>query len=420
MATTQSSSQNQARRKLRAVLLAGLPAVTAVALLAGHSRIEAKPQEASAAATEVSVAEVVHRPLHDWQELSGRLQAVNVVEVRPRVSGYVERVAFPDGARVHKGQLLFVIDARPFQAEVDRLAAEQRRAASDLHLAEANRARAERLIAANAISREEYERLTAAAASARAELGSASGALQSARLNLEFTEVRAPIDGRLSRAMITAGNLVSSDSLLTTLVSDNPVYAYFDADEQTYLRYSKTAHEDKATDDAGTGVFMGLVDENGYPHRGRLDFVDNQVDPATGTIRARAVFDNPDGRFTPGLFARVRLVGGEGQDTVLIEDRAIGTDLGRQFVLVLNQYNALEYRAVELGPEIDGLRVVRKGLSPGESIVVNGLQHVKPGEAVTPTRVAMNQGGSELQQVAATPAPLTIAGNSAAERTPGL
>jgi multidrug efflux system membrane fusion protein len=352
----------------------------------------------------VTVAEVIHRPLREWQEFTGRLQAVNTVEIRPRVSGYIDRVAFADGARVKKGQLLFQIDPRPFQAEVDRLLAERGRSTSDLELAKANRARAERLISAHAISREEYERQVAAESSAQGAMGSIEASLQEARLNREFTEVRAPIDGHVSRAIITAGNLVTSNSLLTTVVSDDPVYAYFDADEQSFLRYAKLAKT--RNDDGASGVFMGLVDEDGYPHQGQLDFVDNQVDATTGTIRARAVFANPDGRYTPGLFARIRLVGGADNDTVLIEDRAIGTDLGKKFVLTLKADNSIEYRLVDLGPEIDGLRVVRQGLQPGDVIVVNGLQHVKPGQTVAPTRVAMNEDNAGLRQVAGTPLPL--------------
>jgi multidrug efflux system membrane fusion protein len=387
--------------------LVGLPLLTGIMLFAALGRSEAKPQAPVAAATEVTVAEVIHKPLHEWQEFSGRLQAVDTVEVKPRVSGYIDRVAFADGARVKKGDLLFQIDPRPFQAEVDRLTAERGRAVSDFDLARANHARAERLIGENAISREEYERLAAAETSAQGEVGSVSASLSAARLNLQFTEVRAPIDGHASRADITAGNLVTSASLLTTVVSDDPVYAYFDADEQTFLRYSKLTQT--AADDGASGVFMGLVDEDGYPHQGRLDFVDNQVDPGTGTIRARAVFSNPDGRYTPGLFARIRLVGGADNDAVLIEDRAVGTDLGKKFVLALKADNSIEYRPVELGAEIDGLRVVKQGLAPGDVIVVNGLQHVKPGETVTPTRVAMNQDNAGLRQVAGTPAPVDVA-----------
>jgi multidrug efflux system membrane fusion protein len=397
--------------KFSAPALLSLPLLTGIMLFAGLGRSEAKPQPEPPPAPEVTVAQVIHKPLHEWQEFSGRLQAVDTVEVKPRVSGYVDSVAFTDGARVKKGDLLFQIDPRPFQSEVDRLNAERSRAVSDLDLARANHARAERLIAANAISREEYERLSAAETSAQGALGSVSASLSAARLNLEFTRVRAPIDGHVSRALITAGNLVTSASLLTTVVSDDPVYAYFDADEQTYLRYSRLARSQAQANDGASGIFMGLVDEDGYPHQGRLDFVDNQVDPGTGTIRARAVFANPDGRYTPGLFARIRLVGGVDQDAVLIEDRAVGTDLGKKFVLALKPDNSIEYRLVELGPEIDGLRVVRQGLGPDDVIVVNGLQHTKPGQTVAPTRVAMNQDNAGLREVAEVPTLPAIARN---------
>jgi multidrug efflux system membrane fusion protein len=402
----------------RKVSIAALVSLGAVAALlcfsgAGHGHSRSKPAAASIALPEVTVAAVIHRPLREWQEFSGRLQAVNTVEIRPRVSGYVDRVAFEDGTRVKKGQLLFQIDPRPFQAEVDRLVAERSRSLSDLELAMANRARAERLISAHAISRESYEQLVAAQASAQGALGSLDASLQEARLNREFTEVRAPIDGHVSRAVITAGNLVTSASLLTTLVSDDPVYVYFDADEQTYLRYAKAQHTAARAGGAST-VFVGLVDEDGYPHSAKLDFIDNQVDASTGTIRARAALANPDGRYTPGLFARVRLVGGEDQDSVLIEDRAVGTDLSKKFVLALTADNRIEYRLVELGPEIDGLRVVTRGLAPSDVIVVNGLQHVRPGQTVAPTRVAMTDNSDGLTQVAAQPRGESNSGAAAA------
>jgi multidrug efflux system membrane fusion protein len=386
-------------RRVGALSVLAIVLMLGFLLLSGFGHSKARPTAASAP-PEITVAQVIHRPLREWQEFSGRLQAVNTVEIRPRVSGYIDRVGFQDGARVRKGQLLFQIDPRPFQAEVERLLAERSRSVSDLDLAQANRARAERLIGAHAISREDYEREVAAVSSAQGALGSIDASLQEARLNREFTEVRAPIDGHVSRAIVTAGNLVTSSSLLTTLVSDDPVYVYFDADEQTYLRYAKA---ERASGRAGAGpasVYIGLVDEQGYPHQGKLDFVDNQVDPATGTIRARASLANPDGRYTPGLFARVRLVGGQNRDSVLIEDRAVGTDLSKKFVLTLTADNRVEYRLVQLGPEIDGLRVVEQGLGPDEIVVVNGMQHVRPGQTVAPTRVSMSEDGAGLIQVA--------------------
>jgi multidrug efflux system membrane fusion protein len=385
------------------------PLLGGALLLAGHGRSQANLPKPAPALPQVTVAEVIHKPLREWQEFSGRLQAVNTVEVRPRVSGFVDRVTFTDGARVKKGDLLFRIDPRPFQDEVDRLTAERARAAAEHELARANHARAERLIGAHAIAREEYERLAAAETSAKGALDSVGSSLAAARLNREFTEVRAPIDGHVSRALITSGNLVTSTSVLTTVVSDDPVYAYFDADEATYLRYRQLNDAHSGTDPThavAASVFMGLVDEEGYPHQGSLDFIDNRVDSTTGTIRARAVFANPDGRFTPGLFARIRLVGGTEADTVLIEERAIGTDLGRNFVLTLTTDNHIEQRFVELGPDVDGLRVIRQGLRAGESVVVNGLQRVRAGQTVAASHVPMDADRVGLRQIGSPSAPL--------------
>src|ERR1700692_4566696 len=246
-------------------LATGFAALAAVVVFAATGHSKGQPLAgANTPGPEVTVAEVIHQPLREWQEFTGRLQAVNTVEIRPRVSGYVDRVAFEDGTRVKKGQLLFQIDPRPFQAEVERLVAERSRSVSDFELAKANYARAERLIGAHAISREEYERLVAAEASAQGALGSIDASLREARLNRGVTEVRTPIDGHVSRAIITAGNLVTSASLLTTVVSDDPVYVYFDADEQTYLRFAKAKH-DHAHSNSGTlsnnsvaDIYIGL------------------------------------------------------------------------------------------------------------------------------------------------------------------
>jgi multidrug efflux system membrane fusion protein len=369
------------------------------AVLAACSHSQA--QSASNAAPpppSVTVAEVIARPLHHWDELTGELQAVNTVEVRPRVSGFIDSVQFIEGARVRKGQLLFQIDPRPFQIEIERLDAELKRAQSKLDFAAAGHARAERLYAQNAIAREEYEQLTSAEAEAAGDLGSLNAQLHAARLNLEYSHVRSPIDGHVSRALITSGNLVSNVNLLTTVVSDDPIYAYFDTDEATYLRFSQKRQGDGA---AASPVFMGLVGEQGFPHEGVLDFIDNQVDSRSSTIHSRAVFDNKDGRFTPGLFARIKLVANDRYDAVLIDERAVGNDLGKKFVLVLKPDSTLEYRPVTLGMRVDGLRVVEGGLEAADVIVVNGLQHVTAGAKVQATRVTMSADGSGLAQAAA-------------------
>jgi multidrug efflux system membrane fusion protein len=389
------------------------PILTAVGAAVLTACSHSHAQSASNAAPpppSVTVAEVIARPLHHWDELTGELQAVNTVEVRPRVSGFIDSVEFIEGARVRKGQVLFQIDPRPFQIEIERLDAELKRAHSKLDYATAGHARAERLFAQNAIAREEYEQLTSAETEASGDVGSLNAQLHAARLNLEYTHVRSPIDGHVSRAVITSGNLVSNTNLLTTVVSDDPIYAYFDTDEATYLRFVRQERGDRTPSPGAAGhgqspsaspVFMGLVGEQGYPHQGLLDFIDNQVDARSSTIHVRAVFDNKDGRFTPGLFARIKLVANDSYNAILIDERAVGNDLGKKFVLVLKPDSTLEYRPVTLGTRIDGLRVVEEGLTAADTIVVNGLQHVMPGAKVAATVVTMTAGGSGLSQVAA-------------------
>ena len=388
------------------------PILTAVgaAVLTACSHSHAQSANAAPPPPSVTVAEVIARPLHHWDELTGELQAVNTVEVRPRVSGFIDSVEFIEGARVRKGQVLFQIDPRPFQIEIERLDAELKRAHSKLDYATAGHARAERLFAQNAIAREEYEQLTSAETEASGDVGSLNAQLHAARLNLEYTHVRSPIDGHVSRAVITSGNLVSNTNLLTTVVSDDPIYAYFDTDEATYLRFVRQERGDRTPSPGAAGhgqspsaspVFMGLVGEQGYPHQGLLDFIDNQVDARSSTIHVRAVFENKDGRFTPGLFARIKLVANDSYNAILIDERAVGNDLGKKFVLVLKPDSTLEYRPVMLGTRIDGLRVVEEGLTAADTIVVNGLQHVMPGAKVAATVVTMTAGGSGLSQVAA-------------------
>lgn len=385
----------------RAASVTVLTIAAAVLTACGHSQAAAPP--ANAALPAVTVAPVLIQPLRHWHDLTGTLQAVDTVEVHPRVSGYVDSAQFVEGAHVSRGQLLFQIDPRPFQLEVDRLRAEVDRARSHLELARADNERAARLISQNAIAREEFEQLGSAATEAAAALVAAQAQLDAARLNLEFTHVRSPIDGHVSRVLITPGNLVSNASALTTVVSDDPIYAYFDADEATYLAFIEHAAAAGGKGDArrNAPVYMGLVDESGYPHVGRLDFLDNQVNAHSGTIRARAVFDNKDGHFTPGLFARIKLVSTDSYEAVLVDDRAIGTDLDKKYVLVLQPDHSVAYRTVQLGPDIDGLRVVQTGLTAGDVIVVNGLQHVTPGAKVQATLARMQGNPQALGQVAA-------------------
>lgn len=367
----------------------------AVLGVAGGIAVQRMPalasQEAPAApapAAAVDVAEVVSRSITDWRGYSGRLEAVDRVEIRPLVSGTLTAVHFQDGALVKKGEVLFTIDPRPYAAEVARvqgqLAAAEARdayAASDL-------ARGQRLLADNAIAKRDFEEKQNAAREAVANLQAARAALEAARLNLEYTRITAPVGGRISRAQVTVGNVVAAGAAsapLTTLVSTARMYAAFDVDEPTYLKMAQASR-------AGSGtipVYLGLANEDGHPRKGTVSFIDNRLDVASGTIRVRAVFDNPDGQLIPGLYARVQLGGGKPRDALLIDERAVGTDQDKRFVLVLEEGNRTSYREVRLGTASDGLRVVDAGLKAGERIVVNGLQRVRPGEPVAPREVPM-------------------------------
>ncbi|MDP3978924.1 MAG: efflux RND transporter periplasmic adaptor subunit [Pseudomonas sp.] len=341
-------------------------------------------------AAQVSVAEVIEQPINEWDEFTGRLEAPESVDVRPRVSGFIDRVAFDEGSLVKKGDLLFQIDPRPFEAEVKRLEAQlqQARASQARTVSEARRG--ERLRKSNAISAELADARASAALEAQAVVAGIQAELDNARLNLSFTRVSAPIDGRVSRAEVTAGNLVNAgQSQLTSLVSTDKVYAYFDADERVFLKYVELARKAGGQTRDASPVYLGLSSEEGHPHLGQLDFLDNQVNPKTGTIRGRAVFDNANGQFTPGLYARLKLVGSSTYAATLIQDVAVGTDLGKKFVLVLGEDNSVNYRAIELGPKMEGLRIVRSGLAKGEKIVVNGLQRAMPGSIVEPQSVPM-------------------------------
>ncbi|MCK5909055.1 MAG: efflux RND transporter periplasmic adaptor subunit, partial [Caulobacter sp.] len=357
---------------------AGLAAVAVLAACSAQAK-----QDAAAAPppAQVTVTDVAFKSLRQWDDFTGRLEPIDTVEIRPRVSGYIDGAQFTEGARVHKGQVLFQIDPRPYKAEADRAAAEVARAKAQLDLAVVNRERGRRLIEQNALAQSEFDRLASEERAAQANLSAAQAALQTARLNLEWTRVTSPIDGRVSKAIITRGNLVTQSSLLTTVVSDTPIYAEFNADEQTFLKYA-SAERGK-----GGPVYMGLMTEDGYPHVGKLAFIDNALDAKSGTIAGRAIFANADGRFTPGLFARIRLVSAESQTVALAPDRAVATDLGKRFVVVVNKANKAEYRPVEIGPLAGNLRIIRSGLKPGDRVIVGGLQKVKPGDTVAPVPI---------------------------------
>ena len=336
----------------------------------------------------VSVAAAVEREVIDTDEFPGRIEAVATVEVRARINGYIQSVNFKPGAEVRKGDLLFVIDPRPLEAEVSRAEATLANTRAQLDLSRTELTRFEQLLAEQATSKREYDDAAAKVRQFEAQIRANQASVDTARLNLAYTRVTAPISGRVGKDEITVGNLVqgegSNSPLLTTVVSSNPIYASFQADEGAYLKYIGKARDGALT------VAVGLADEQGFPHAGRLEFVDNRVDPQSGTVRMRAILDNKDGRFTPGLFARVKLGdGGTPRKAVLVADRAIGTDQSKRFVLVVNGDNKAQYREVRIGRLAEGLRVVESGLKRGEVIVVNGLQRVRPGAPVTPQTVPM-------------------------------
>src|SRR5246127_3374037 len=312
------------------ISLALLGVVSAAALgLSGCARNEAAEQKAGPPLPQVTVAAAISRKVTEFDEFTGRFEAVERVEVRPRVSGYISSVNFKDGSEVKKGDVLFVIDQRPYIAERDKARAQLAQARSQLTLARSERDRATKLLAQHAISQEEFDTRSSGLEQGQANVEAAQAALDAAALNLDFTRVTAPISGRISRALVTSGNFVTNgQTLLTTLVSLDPIYVSFDGDEKVYLKYSKVARE-AAAGQAGetrSPVQVGLASESGYPHEGVMVFLDNALDPATGTIRSRALFDNHARQFTPGLFARIRLLGAVQHDAVLVNDSAVGTD----------------------------------------------------------------------------------------------
>ena len=362
----------RAPSSLPALALAGAIAI----VLSGcglHAQEEAMPPP-----PQVGVAEVQIRNLAGWDEFTGRISAVESVQLRPRVGGYIERVLFAEGQEVEAGEVLFRLDARSYRAAYDQAQAELSRVRSRAELADSELQRALKLAQSNAISNEAVEQRQAALAQARADVRSAEAQLAAARLELEFTEVRAPISGQAGRALVTAGNLASPDStVLTTLVSLDPVHVYFEADEQTFLRYRQTARSPGEGDTLpGNPVRVGLADDEGFPHAGVLDFIDNQIDAGTGTIRARAVLDNAERRFTPGLFARVQLLDHATRAVVLIDDKAVLTDQDRKYVYVVAEDGSAHRRDVRLGRRIDALRIIESGLAAGDRVVVNGVQKI--------------------------------------------
>ncbi|HEY1173518.1 MAG TPA: efflux RND transporter periplasmic adaptor subunit [Verrucomicrobiae bacterium] len=339
--------------------------------------------------SKVTVANPIPKEIDEWDEFTGRLASVETVEVRARVSGFLEKVHFQEGADVKAGDLLFSLDARPFQAVVDRLEAELSRAKTRAELSRIEAKNADSLFKSRAISQEEYEQRTKQATESDQNVKAAEAAVRAAKLDLEFSEVRAPISGRISNARVTSGNLVvgggSSGSVLTTIVSLDPIYCYIEVDERSSLKYRELYRQGKRE----SALFkkiparMGLATDTTFPHIGTVDFVDNQLNPNTGTIRARCVFPNVDKLMAPGFFARVQIPGSGTYQGMMIRDAAIGNDQGRSYVMLVDSKNTVVYRPVKAGPIIDGMRVVREGLKPDDKVIVNGMMAVRSGQQVT-------------------------------------
>jgi multidrug efflux system membrane fusion protein len=341
-----------------------------------------------APSVEVDIATVIARTITDYQDYSGRLAAISKVDIRPLVSGTIVAVAFHDGDLVKKGDPLFTIDPRPYAAAVDQATAQLAVAQAHEGYTATDAARATRLLSDNAIARRDYDLAQNASRESLAGVKAAQAALETARINLSYAHIVAPVSGRVSRAELTIGNVVSTGAnapLLTTLVSVSPIYAEFDADEQTYLRY--LAHDSKGN----VPVLLGLANDDGFPRKGVIYSIDNRLDTTTGTIRVRARFENDDGALVPGLYARVQVGGGAPHAAILIDDAAIGTDQDKKFVLIVDANSRVHYREVVLGEQHDGLRVIRTGLGPGDRIVVNGLQRVHPEDVVSLKVVPMSQ-----------------------------
>ena len=373
-----------------ALMLVGIGAVAAGVHYAPRALAAESKQEAPAmVAAKVTVAAVEQQTLAEHRELIGRVDARETVEIRPRVPGHIDDFRFQAGSIVEKGDVLFVIDPRHYRARVDLAAAAVERAKVRLDIAESEAKRTGRLLASRAVSVEESDTRNSRLAEARTELAAAEAALVTANLDLEHTEVRSPIRGKVSRALVTAGNLVSSENLLTTVVSTGDVYVYADVDENTALAFDRLRREKKiGTEDGRIAVEMQVGDEKNYPHRGFIESADNRVDPATGTLVYRMVFPNADESLVPGLYARVRLPVSAPTPSLLVSERSIGTNQSQKFVLTVAADNTVAYRSVKLGPVLQGKRVIREGIEPGDRVIVNGLQRVTAGMIVDPTIAA--------------------------------
>ncbi len=383
--------------------LAGISALFAMS--AALSSCNKQPPPPALPPPPVTIAKPVQKEIVEWDEYTGRTEAVESVNVTPRVSGYIDNITFRAGDMVNKGDLLFVIDPRPYQAALDQAGAQLRQAEANQQLQEANFARQDKLRQTGVIAKEDFDTALSKKNQAAAEVLADQAAVELANLNLTFTQVTSPIIGRIGREQVTVGNLVQADStLLTNVVSVDPIYAYFNVDERSILKYQQQVREGRLADarHAEVPVYLQVQNEKGFPHQGVIDFVNNQFNSSTGTLQLRGLFPNATGFLFPGAFVRIRVAGSPRHEALLITDRAVGTDQGTKYVLVVGADNVVAVRPVELGPEADGLRVVRNGLKGDEQVIINGLVNARPGSKVSPQPGDMNQFVSNQLQLQTT------------------
>src|SRR5580700_3836615 len=372
--------------------LLALTLVAVVAVLTGCNN--QPPTAHNFPPANVTVSKPVQKEVVDWNEFTGRTAAVNLVNVTGRVSGYIVNIPFKEGDLVHKGDVLYQIDPRPYQDVYDQALGQLKQAQANQQLQEATYARQARLQQTNVIAKEDYDTALSNKNQAAAQVISAQASVNAAQLNLEFTRVTSPIDGRVSRQLVNIGNLVQADSTqLTTIVSIDPIYAYFSMDELAALGYQRLVREGKlaSTSDGQAVVYLQLQDETGFPHEGTVNFADNAYDPTTGTLLIRASFSNHDGFLKPGNFVRIRIASSPKYEALLVADRAVGTDQDQNFVYVIDSKNIAQLRHVSIGPMADGLRVVKSGLQPDDVVVINGIIKVRPNSPVKPQNGTMEQ-----------------------------
>jgi membrane fusion protein, multidrug efflux system len=375
------------------------------AMMAALSSCNQQPQAPAPPPLPVTIAKPVQKDIIEWDEYTGRTDAVESVNITPRVSGYIDNITFKAGDLVNKGDLLFVIDPRPYQAALDQASAQLRQAQANQQLQDANFARQDRLRQTGVIAKEDFDTALSNKNQAAAQVLADQAAVESAKLNLSFTQITSPVIGRIGRELVTTGNLVQADStLLTNIVSVDPIYAYFNVDERSVLKYQRQVREGRLADAryAQVPVYLQVENEKGFPHQGVIDFINNQFNSSTGTLQVRGLFPNATGFLIPGAFVRVRVAGSPMHQALLITDRAVSTDQGTKFVLVAGAENVVAVRPVELGPEVDGLRVVRSGLKGDEQVIINGIVNAKPGSKVSPQPGDMNQFVSNQLQLQTT------------------